>query len=394
MLVGKPIHEITENDLQNLIGKPEDNNLEFKKILPNPQTGKTEFLVDVSAFANAGGGHIIYGMDEEDLKAAELCGLGAINVEKEVQRLQNWTNEGIEPRIPGLRIRPIDLSGKAVTAIVIHIPHSFAAPHQIKDTRRFHSRYSIGKDGMNVAELRAAFNLSENLENRIKTFRKERADILSSDDAEEEIPVILIPGIRLVMHIIPLSFLDIGQIIDLSTFQFTSNPAQWIMEHHMNYGRFNLEGFVRPDGIENKDGSTQLRGYTQVYRNGVIEAVDTVYEKDQLLYLPSIEGASLRLFKRSLAIEENLGVVTPLVLMLTLLGVKNCRFEIPDHFTGGTQSSLPMSKNKLLIPDIVIEDYEQPHRDLMKYVFDMLWNAGGWERSFSYDENGAWKRNY
>lgn len=408
---GKSIQEINENDLYDLIGNEQEGKfVDFKEsAYPSPPENqlptdqrerdrvknqwKIDLCTDIVAFANASGGWIICGMKERGGIATELCGLGAeVNGEGERLRLGQCAQSGIEPPISGLEVEVVSMEDTAKSKmLVIHIPRSYRAPHRIKATSKFYIRRSAN-DEMNMDELRAAFSLSENLENRIKAFRKERADILASDEAHEEIPVMLSPGVRLVLHVIPLSFADTGQIVDLSTFQSTSNPAQWILKHNLHHGRFNLEGYVRPNGIE-RDGSHQLEGYTQIYRNGVVEAVDTIYAKDQLIYLPSIEQASLRLLERSLVIEENLGVYAPLVLMISLLGVKNHKFTITNESSLYPQDpSLPINRYKLLIPDIVIENYEPDHKSLIRPIFDMLWNVGGWERSFSYDENGVWKR--
>ena len=63
-LLGKPLASIAESDLEELIehGIPEGKTVEHKRVLPgNADACKREFLADVSSFANAAGGHIIYG---------------------------------------------------------------------------------------------------------------------------------------------------------------------------------------------------------------------------------------------------------------------------------------------------------------------------------------------
>jgi hypothetical protein len=154
------------------------------------------------------GGWIICGMEEKGGIATNLCGLGtATNVEREILRLQQCADSSIEPRVPGLTIRAIDLNDPVKgMAIVLRIPRSYAAPHRVKETSKFHIRRSVGKNEMNVAELRAAFNLSETFESRIRNFRQRRIDALAEFEHHEEIPVFVHPGLRLVLHVVPITF--------------------------------------------------------------------------------------------------------------------------------------------------------------------------------------------
>ncbi len=36
--------------------------------------------------------------------------------------------------------------------------------------------------------------------------------------------------------------------------------------------------------------------------------------------------------------------------------------------------------------------FDQNPKTLLRRIFDILWNSGGWQRSFSYDDNGNWIR--
>lgn len=61
-MISKGIEQITEEDLQNLIGNSvsERKTIEYKQTLPgNSDSDKKEFLADVSSFANASSGDLI-----------------------------------------------------------------------------------------------------------------------------------------------------------------------------------------------------------------------------------------------------------------------------------------------------------------------------------------------
>jgi len=107
MPLEKPIKQITEDDLQSLIANEvrEGKTIEYKAALPDASREcKKEFLADVSSFANASGGHLIYGISEENGVPVDLCGLSNINPDAEILRLENMIRDNIEPRIAGIDI--------------------------------------------------------------------------------------------------------------------------------------------------------------------------------------------------------------------------------------------------------------------------------------------------
>ena len=156
---GLLLGNLTEQHLQDLKENSvaEGKTLDYKRDLIGT-SDKKEFLADVSSFANASGGHLVFGMEEEGGVPTELCGVDVDDVDSEILRLENLIRDGLEPRIYGHDIKPVDLSnGKK--ALVIRIPKSFASPHvvKLKGTFRFYSRNSAGKYPLDVQELRTAF---------------------------------------------------------------------------------------------------------------------------------------------------------------------------------------------------------------------------------------------
>jgi predicted HTH transcriptional regulator len=68
-LATKPTSQITEVDLEALITdkEAEGKTIDYKRDRLGQSDGdKKEFLYDVSSFANAAGGHIVFGMDENE----------------------------------------------------------------------------------------------------------------------------------------------------------------------------------------------------------------------------------------------------------------------------------------------------------------------------------------
>jgi predicted HTH transcriptional regulator len=179
-MIGKSTDKITEKDLNALIDNSvlEGKTIEYKESLPsNLDKDKIEFLADVSSFANASGGDLIYGMieDRETGNPKTIEGLSIENVDREISRLDSMIRDGIKPRIIGITVQPVNLSNSKI-ALIIRIPKSWISPHQVsfKGKDKFFSRSANGKYPMDVGELRIAFNLSETLTERIRRFREDR----------------------------------------------------------------------------------------------------------------------------------------------------------------------------------------------------------------------------
>ena len=183
--------EIQEADLHYLIDNEvvESKILEYKEDLPGNSTqDKKEFLADVSSFANAGGGDILYGIKEDRNTGKPqfpLDGLNIQNVDSEINRLENILQHGLEPQLPSYlyTIWPIQLSNSNYV-IIIRIKKSWIGPHRIKfnEIHRFYSRNSNGKYMMDIQELRAAFTLSQTISEKIKNFIEKRISLIISGE--------------------------------------------------------------------------------------------------------------------------------------------------------------------------------------------------------------------
>lgn len=131
-----------EAALQSLIdnGVEERYDLEYKAAdaLAKTDGKKTEITRDVSAFANAAGGTIIYGMAETDHKPTAIEPINPKDFTKE------WLEQvinSIEPRVPDLRIKPVEISGGLGVVYVVEIPQDTTA-HQALDNR-YYRRYNF-----------------------------------------------------------------------------------------------------------------------------------------------------------------------------------------------------------------------------------------------------------
>ena len=159
-LRGVPLDSVTEARLVALVsaGVAEGREIDFKLELPGgSDADKKELLSDVCSFANAGGGDILYGVDETGGVAVGVPGVAVPDADAEIWRLDSVIRGGLDPRMAGLRIEVVPLTGGR-SVVVLRIPRSFARPHAVdyRGRFRFYSRGAAGKFEMDVAQVRAS----------------------------------------------------------------------------------------------------------------------------------------------------------------------------------------------------------------------------------------------
>lgn len=179
-MIPRSFESIERGDLETLITNQvaERRTLEFKRDLPGgSERERKEFLADVSSFANAQGGDILFGIDARQGVAVGLAGLAVDDSDKEMLRWEDVLLAGVEPRMPGVRFRWIDCGDKR-GVMLIRVPASSIAPHRVIFARsnRFYGRKSNGKYEMDTHELRDAFTASEALPTRLRTLHVEAVD--------------------------------------------------------------------------------------------------------------------------------------------------------------------------------------------------------------------------
>ena len=164
MSLRNSLQEIEESDLQDLVDNQvrESRDLEYKLEVPGNSSGaKKGFLAEVASFANTTGGNLIIGIADDDGVASDCVGVELQSVDEGIHRLHSILEAGLDPRIPGLSIRDVELTSGNVV-LIVRVPHSVIAPHMItfEKSSRFYARNSTGKYPMDVREIRAAFSLT------------------------------------------------------------------------------------------------------------------------------------------------------------------------------------------------------------------------------------------
>ena len=381
LLEGKVITDLTENDLRAVAEhERECKVVEFKVQLPgNTREDHKEFLYDVSSFANASGGHLLYGVDEQAGAAVDFPGLSLTDPDKEIQRLENITRQGVRPRIPRVTFHPVQLSnGKCV--LIAEVPKSWASPHMVtlRGARPFHSRNSVGKYPMDVDQIRAAFLLSSTLRERIRDFRVDRLGKIVAD----ELPVHLLGNPKVALHAIPVGSFAATSTVDISA---AMRNQQWRMLTAItsSRSRINIDGLLAYPPPHGEGCEYQ----TQLFRTGVVETVDAwvlaaLEDGTKRVPYESLEEGILKRCFRILSLQRDLGLAPPILLFCAILGASGYRIRPPNAWQHEV-----IDRDTLLIPEVWLDAYPETFLAVivaLKPMFDAIWNASGYESWLNY----------
>lgn len=395
-MTNKHINNIAEADLQTLVDNNvlEGKTIEYKRELPNnADASKKEFLADVTSFANTSGGNLIFGIEEDAAtgEPRELTGLEVESIDDEKARLDNIIRTGVEPRLLNVTIQPIQLTNTKYI-LLIRVPRSWSSPHRVifGGHAKFYARNSSGKYEMDVDELRIAFNLSETLIERIRNFRIDRLAKISADDT----PVPLDSPHRIVLHLINGNAFHPSVKYDVNSIYPNRHDKLPLIYRATNNGKYNLEGLFTYSMLD--DGKPSA--YTQLYRNGIIEAVDSrimvpAMEADGRKFPNCIssvlfEEKLIQAIKNYLNLMSELDIEPPIFIFLSLLNVKD--FKIHARRLAGSYSDSSIDRDILLLPEEIIEAYGEQAETILKPIFDLIWNACGEPQSLNFNDEGNW----
>lgn len=399
----KRLDAIEESDLYTLVANRdgEAKTIEYKEKLPNfniAPPGRnavlTEFLADVSSFANGMGGDLLYGVKAVKGVPVEVIGLQLTDEDGTKLQLEELIRSHIRPRFPfDIQLVTLKDASKGVV-LILRVDRGFAPPHQITFDRdyRFYSRNSAGKYRLDVDELRNIFELSATTARRMRDFRAERlADIISG-----QTPVPLTDQPKLVLHVVPYTSFDASMTYDVVslTRPYDQNYLQPLASPSNVLPRLNFDGVLTSE-TSGEEGLYD--GYVQLFRNGIIEAVDSyilVPERRphdltgrKYLSADQYEDALLEALPTYLSTQEKLGIALPIFVMVSLLGVAD-RWVAFTARRALNYGQVAIDKDNLLVPEVRLDTFNPDPAQVLKPVFDAVANAGGWYQSMNYNKEG------
>lgn len=349
----------------------------------------------MTSFANASGGDILYGVKEKRDENGKTTGtpeiaegLKEINPDQEILRLENILRDCVKPRIPSVQFHKVEGFSQG-PVIVLRISKSWSSPHMVtfNNSSRFYSRTNSGKYQLDVDGIRSAFALSESIGEKIKCFRDERVGRIIAG----ETPIVMKNQRKVVLHVFPIESADSLVKIDIQRSYEEIKKYSPINSYAQGF-RYNFDGVLISDKGHNGWDSS----YLQVYRNRTLEAVTTSLlggndseSTEERKYIPveMFEQEVISSLEEYFKLFENLNANPPFVLMLTLIGVKGLILWVSQNWR---HHQNPIDRDLLILPDILLEDFNGDAQKILQPLFDMVWQACGWERSMNFNENGKW----
>lgn len=386
-MINKQLDKIDLDDLNNLVQNAvlEGKTVEYKEQLPEgSDSDRKEFLADVSSFANTSGGDLIFGITTDHGVPKILTGIEVTNIDAEKLKYEEIIRNGLEPRI-NFSIHTVEVSPQRVI-IIFRINRSWIGPHRVifKGHDKFYSRNSAGKYSLDTSELRIAFNLSQTLIEKITKFKADRIFQLCADNT----PVPFYEGGKIVLHLIPVESFNPEYKVDLNTISDNFAKLEPIYSSGWNH-RINLEGVLSYSGGRND----KSHSYVQLYRNGIIEAVEGLMlsPDDGRKYIPSIayERELLKSLAGYLGVLKDLSISPPILIFLTFIGIKDFEMAVDrSRFWGNDYYKI--DRDILQLPEVFIESYNTEPQDILRPLFDLIWNACGYTHDYNFDEQGNW----
>jgi hypothetical protein len=387
-VITRAFNEITDARLREVCEQRtnESRTLDFKRELPGTNDrGRHDLLKDVCALANADGGDLVYGIEDEHGQAVRISPITTEAADAAMRRLSQVVDSGIEPRLPSIHIRDVPLAVGGYV-LIIRVPASFNGPHRYRfnDHTKFFMRNGTHNTELTYDQLRTAFDRTATLGQRAHEFRAHRL----TEIREERTWQPMRPGPLCVVHIIPLSSMRGGQQIDIAAAHTSYSPFMF-RDWRGASPATNLDGLIVHPPPE--DG--RLVAYTQIFRNGAVEAVDFgAILHDARPLIPSVSATA---FFRD-AIDQYLrelarhGISGPAVVAGALLNVVGYTLGI-DH---SRWMEVPRTADRphLVLPEHWVEDVSaQQDPDVVAHpMLDILWQSFGLERCRLYDAAGRW----
>lgn len=152
----KNLNEWTIDDINTLIGDEqwrESSTIDYKREFKARDEG---FKKDVCAFANAQGGYLFMGLDEDNGLATSIVGIDDVGIDDYNLAISNALSSSIEPSRPAYESHLIPLDNKKCI-LIIHVLEGYDKPYRVRNEGRFWIRGNAGNEVMSYMVLQDMF---------------------------------------------------------------------------------------------------------------------------------------------------------------------------------------------------------------------------------------------
>lgn len=389
-----PLGQLNEQHLLDLIerGLREDQTLEFKEAFDTSESGKLDFLQDVTAMANSAGGTIVYGAAEgAEEKRGQVVAIPGLANAPEAERIDNWLRDCVDERIHGVTHRLVPLTNSRV-ALVVRIPASPLAPHMVKvrsHRDRFYLRGTATNDPMSARQIKesamrgasAAELARERIAGRQRELTEEVKRRSRLDDAAH-----WTTRSGLLVSFEPL-FPPVGghdltaihpRIAQITPYYSTFGQTVWALEGHYSQnddalGRTSWALFMREGGLE--------------FGSVSILTPNRTNDKQAGFEIFAHEDVILSCAAQAEALTRDGLLALPIAVSIHLHGMRNVHFlDLSRHVYMDVR--INQRYDDVTVGPSLITAWGAESEGVFRRLFDTIWQAWGRPRSVSYEANG------
>jgi hypothetical protein len=221
---------------------------------------------------------------------------------------------------------------------------------------------------------------------QMREFHFNRLDLIANGNA----PLDNREGGVIVVHLIPESSVLEHRSIDANILATRGSRIRPLGDGGGNT-RFNVDGFL------NRSGYRGVRAYSQLFRNGRVEAVMSGVgyrvrpeaEKSPYVIRCSLtERAVLEVVHDYLELCEEIHFEPPIWLFSALVECKGFRMMTDKAFQDLSKEEV--DRSPAVLPEFRITNLRSGVQELLHQWCDTLWQASGLQRSLNFDHDGNW----
>lgn len=393
----KPFTAIILPDVQSLIERQvlEGHTLEYKRTIDlESKEAKDEVLKDVSAFANASGGTIIYGVvegegDERGLPT-RLEGL-RIAPDTFASALDNLIRDRLDERLTGVLHKAIPL-GDGTHLYVVRVPASPLAPHMIDGRTsqpRFYLRANTVNAPMDMRQVKEAVMQRSGAVDRAREVVRTRLDHLRARAVQRRESAVGTSYPRhedqYALHVVPLHPAPGGWNLGPGVQSRLERVRAFESDGTSQHGRYSHEGFtiefldVRHVSFL-RDGSIEFQAFHLIDR--------TLESQGGLVRFPAyrVEGAVRQALKQCAGLTDDGLLPLPVLVQLSILGAQGSELlASPESYKDSDQ---PLPHPDLLLQPLILSSWDASANVQVRQIFDEMWQAWGIPQCGNYHADG------
>lgn len=345
---------------------PESKTLDYKRTLNLNE--KKEFCKDISSFLNAEGGQMLIGIDEDQGQPiVPISGFSFPDLDRARLQIENIIRSGISPRVQGVQV--IEHEHHGIGLIEIRIPKGYDKPYQViaQNHDKFYVRTAAGKHLMDRNEIKHMFLTTNLIVNGIKEFVEHRLEVLFNQNDRSSTRT----KAATVVHIIPYGSIYDNHRVNLS--KVSQQFPRLNLLSGIGNATWNNEGLIYRGG--------EIGEYVQIMRNGIIEAYSmkdvnnqaSPERSERLIASKNFEFNILSAYSDFIEILRSLTIQLPISVNINIINSNGLKMAVgrPPYIRN------PYDRSILRLVDSLINRYEDPPVQVLKPIFDSLWNTYG-----------------